>query len=85
MEASDLAGIEQSWEIARTVDIIFLVLAFIFFILRLLSEYKNGEGGDLAGHLMIVAYVRDLAKSSLIVMLTCAVHQCRIICCSHLA
>ena len=85
MEASDLTGIEKSWEIARTVEIIFLVLASVFFILRLLSEYKNGEGGDLAGHLIRVAYVTDPAKSSLIVMLNCAVNQSRTICCSHLA
>lgn len=63
MAASDLAEIQKSWEIARTVDSIFVVLAFIICIFRLISVYKMGEGRNLADHLMIFASVSDFAKS----------------------
>ena len=86
MAASDLVKIEYSWDIARTVDIIFVVFALIVCILRLISKYKCGSGKRvLADDLMIVASVGDFVKSFWIAILTDADNQFCVICSPHLA
>lgn len=62
MVAPELAAIENSWEVALTVDAIFVELALTSCVLRLVSEIKNGDGRDLADDVIMVACVRYLLK-----------------------
>ena len=65
MAASDISGIEQSWDIALAVDFIFVILALLLCLFRLISELTNGDGRELADDLIIVASVRDLRETFL--------------------
>lgn len=62
MAAPDLSGIEQSWDIALAVDLILVVLALAFCILRFISELKQGDGRDLADDLIFIASVRKSSE-----------------------
>ena len=83
--ASGLADIEHSWNTARIVDIIFVVFACIFLILRVVSKYTLREGMNMTDTFMMLASVGDLAKSFWVVRLTCTDTQFCVICSSHLA